>query len=141
MFIIEPFVEEAPPGKSPWTKENVFSLIRFLNLGKITKIKICHMVATEHPEVIEGRQRLISVDVIDYEEADEDDSIDKYGAASDEEDGSGLVGVGVTEEVEDMQKALKYSSLLYYMLKPSHLTTQGFYNNRTSQEKLFNTHL
>ena len=24
MCIIERFVEEAPPGKSPWTKENIF---------------------------------------------------------------------------------------------------------------------
>ena len=36
---------------------------------------------------------------------------------------SGLVGVGVTEEVEDMHKALEYSSLSSYMLKPYHLLT------------------
>ena len=36
-----------------------------------------------------------------------------------------------------MQKAMKYSSLSSYMLKPSHLLTQGFENNRTAQEKLF----
>ena len=36
-----------------------------------------------------------------------------------------------------MQKSLNYSSLLSYMLKPSKLLTQGFENNRTSQEKLF----
>ena len=36
-----------------------------------------------------------------------------------------------------MQKALKYSSLSSYMLKPSRLPTQGFDNNRTAQEKLF----
>ena len=36
-----------------------------------------------------------------------------------------------------MQKALKSSYLSYYVLKPSHLLTQGFEYNRTAQEKLF----
>ena len=36
-----------------------------------------------------------------------------------------------------MHKALKSSSILSYMLKPSHLLTQGFGKNRTAQEKLF----
>ena len=43
--------------------------------------KIFHMVASEHPEVIEGRWRLIATNVLDSEEADEDDSIDNYCAA------------------------------------------------------------
>ena len=42
-------------------------------------IKIFHMVASEHPEVIEGIRRLVSMDVIDYEEAAEDFSIDNAG--------------------------------------------------------------
>ena len=63
--------------------------------------------------------------------------IDHDGVASGEEYGSGLLGGGVIEEVEDMQKALKYSSLLSYMLKPSHLITQVFERNVTVQEKLF----
>ena len=41
-------------------------------LDKITKIKICHMVAKDHPEVIEGRRRLIAVDVLESEETAED---------------------------------------------------------------------
>ena len=36
-----------------------------------------------------------------------------------------------------MKKALNYSYLLSYMLKTYQLITQGFENNRTSQEKLF----
>ena len=48
------------------------------------------------------------MDVPDYEEAVEDDSIVHNYATLDEEDGSGFVGAGVTEEVEDMQKSLKY---------------------------------
>ena len=77
------------------------------------------------------------MDILDYEEAAEDDSIYHYGAVLDEEDDSNLLGAGVIEEVEYMQKSLKSSSLLYYMLKPSRLLTQGFENNRTAQEKLF----
>ena len=69
------------------------------------------MVANEHPEVIEGRRRLIAVDVLDSEESDDDASIVHDDYALDEEDVSDLVGEGVTEEVRDMYKALKSSSL------------------------------
>ena len=77
------------------------------------------MVEKEHDEVIEDRRRLIALDVLDSEEADEDASISHDGAALDEEDGSGLVGAGVAEEVEYMQKSVKYLFILFYMLKPS----------------------
>ena len=87
-------------------------LLVFLSLDKIPKIKICHMVAKDHPEVIEGRRRLNDVDILDSEEAAEDVSIIHDDAAFDEEDGSGLVGAGVTDEVQDMQKALNSSSIL-----------------------------
>ena len=88
------------------------SLVHFFSLDKTPKIKIFHMVAKYHPEVIEGRRRLIAVDFLDSEEASEDASIVHDDAAFDEEDGSGLVGAGVTEEVQDMQKALNPSYLL-----------------------------
>ena len=55
----------------------------------------------------------------------------------DEEYGSGLVEACVTEEVEYMQKAMQSSSLSSYMLKPSHLLTQGFEKNKKAQEKIF----
>ena len=48
-----------------------------------------------------------------------------------------LVGAGVTEEVGDMQKSLKSSSISSYMSKPYKLITQGFENNRTAHEKIF----
>ena len=67
MCIIDRFFREAPPGESPWTKENVMSLVCFFSLEEILKIKICHMLEKDHPEVIEGRQRLIAVDVLDSE--------------------------------------------------------------------------
>ena len=74
----------------------------FFSLDKIIKIKICHMVAKEHPEVVEGRRRLVAVDVLDSEEAAEDASIVHDDDAEIEEDGSGLVGGGLTEEVKDI---------------------------------------
>ena len=42
------------------------------------------MVAKENPEVIEGRRRLIAVDVLGSEEVAEDASIDNDDAALDE---------------------------------------------------------
>ena len=39
---------------------------------------------------------MIDVDVLESEETAEDESIDHDGAALDEEDGSGLVGAGLT---------------------------------------------
>ena len=62
---------------------------------------------------------MIAVDVLYYEGKADDASIDHDGANSGEENGSGLVGACVTEEVEEMHKTVKYSSLLSYMLKPS----------------------
>ena len=89
---------------------------------------------------------MIATDILDSEEASEDGSIDNGGAASDEEyeSGSGEVGVrtGVTqsgiEEVEYVQRVVKSSSLLSYMLKPPSLLTHVFNKNKKSQEKIFN---
>ena len=58
---------------------------------------------------------MIAVDVLDSEKVSEDASIVHDDADFDEEDGSGLVGAGVTEEVQDIQKALKSSSLSSYI--------------------------
>ena len=87
--------------------------------------------------MIEWRRRLIAVDIPDSEESAEDYFIVNDDAALDEEDGSALVWAGITEDVEDMQKAFKYSSIYYYMLKPSHLLTQGFVDNRKEHGNLF----
>ena len=54
------------------------------------------MVAKKHPEVIEGRQWLIAVDVLDSKEADKDASTNNDDSALDEEDGIILVWSGVT---------------------------------------------
>ena len=70
-------------------EKNVFNLISFVDLDKINKMKICHMVASKHPYVIEVRRWLIATYVLDSEEADEDGSIDNDGAVLDEEDESG----------------------------------------------------
>ena len=59
-------------------------LIYFVTLEQIPKIKIFHIVASEHPEVVEGRWRFIATDVLDSEEADKDVFIDNDGTALDE---------------------------------------------------------
>ena len=101
MYVIDPFTAETPHGKFPWKNWNVLFLISFVPLDQIPKIKIWYIVASEHPEVIEGRQRLISKDVIDSDEAAEDFFIDNNGAALYEEDESGsgelVVISGVTQ--------------------------------------------
>ena len=66
--------------------KNVLSIINFVSIYQIPKIKICHMIASEHPEEIEGRQWLTTIDVPDPEEAAEDGSIDDDGDALDKED-------------------------------------------------------
>ena len=66
-------------------KKNVFNLISFVDLDKINKIKICHMVASKHPDVIEVRQWFIATYVFDSEEAAGGGYIDDYVTASYEE--------------------------------------------------------
>ena len=80
-------------------KNKIFCLSFILFPYTNPQDKICHMVASEHPEVIEGRRRLIYTDVIDSEKAAEDGSIDNYGADFYEEDDSGLGDVGVIKDV------------------------------------------
>ena len=46
------------------------------------------MIASKHPEVIGGRQKLIAAGIIDSGEAYEYGSIYHYGTALDEEDAS-----------------------------------------------------
>ena len=55
------------------------------------------------------------MDVLESEDTAEYASIVHDDAAEIEEDGSALVGGILTEEVQDIQKALKYSSLLSYI--------------------------
>ena len=43
-----------------------------------------------------------------------------------------------TEEVEEVQRVVKYSSLFPFMLKPSYLLTQGFNKNKKAKENIFN---
>ena len=54
MHVIGCFAVDNPHCKSPWTKQ-FFSLVCFVSIDQIHKTKICHMVASENPEVIEGR--------------------------------------------------------------------------------------
>ena len=84
MYVIDQFTTETPYCKSPWTKQ-FFSLVCFVTLDQIPQIKIFHTVASEHPEVIEGSRKLISTDVLDYDEAAAYGSVDNYGAALDKD--------------------------------------------------------
>ena len=141
---IETFILKNPHGKPPRKKRNV-CLSFFVTLDQIPKIKIFHMVVSEHPKVIERRWRLIDPNVLDSEEAAEDGSIDNDGAALNEDYESGLGDAGVrtvvtllgTEGVEEVQQVVKSSSLLSYMFKLPYLLTQGFNRNKKTQEKLF----
>ena len=134
MSIIDQFYEENPSGKSSWRKKNVLSLICFASLYQTPKVIFFHMVACEHPEVIEDRRRLIDTEILGPDEADDDGYIDDGGDASDEEDESGLVEVGVRKGVnevekkgvEDVQQAVKHSSISYYKLKTNSLLTHEF---------------
>ena len=58
MTIMDSYATDTPHGKS--LLKIVLSLIRFVSPDQISKIKICHMVASEHTEVIEGRRQLIA---------------------------------------------------------------------------------
>ena len=88
---------------------------------------------------------MIATYVIEFDEADEDGSIDDDGADLYEEDESGSVEAGVrtcvtevgAKEVEEVQQALKASSILSYILKPNSLFTQLFKYNNKAQEKIF----
>ena len=58
-------------------------VVYFFPLEQIPKRKIIHIVASEHPEVIEGRHRLIATHSLDHGDEAEDCVIDNYGSESD----------------------------------------------------------
>ena len=64
------------------------SIIIIFDLDQIPRIKICHMVVTEHTKV-EGRRQLIAAEFLDPGKLAKGDVVDGYGAASYEEDESG----------------------------------------------------
>ena len=111
MYFIDRFTAETNHGRYTWTQQNVWSLIQLFPFDQIPKMKICHMVVSEHPENIEGRRTMIATDVFESDYSAEDGSIDNDGAALDEEDESGLgeavvrtgVNQSVTEELEEVQ--------------------------------------
>ena len=88
--IIDRFNAETPDGKSLWMKQNVLSIIRFVSLVQLPKIKIFCMVPSEHTEVVEGSQTWVAPEFLDSEQAADNSSIHDDGAASDEEDESDL---------------------------------------------------
>ena len=75
------------------------SLVRFFSLDQISNFKMFHMVASEHPEVNEGRRNFIAAEFLDPEEEFYDVSIDGCGADLYEGDESGLIEAGVITSV------------------------------------------
>ena len=67
-------------------------------------MKICYIVSSEHPEVIEGGQRLISMEIPGPGEADVYGYIDADGDSSDEEEASGSGEAGVSTGVTKLGK-------------------------------------
>ena len=108
MPIIDRFTAETSYGRSLCTKQMFLSLFCFVSLDQITNIKICQMVASEHPEVIYGRRRLIDMGVPESEEAYGDGSLGNDGGALDKENKSGYeeadARTGVTEAVKKIWK-------------------------------------
>ena len=100
------------------------------------------MIANEQSQVIEVGQLLISTKVLDPQQLDQDGSIDEYGDSLDDDSVLGQAGVRtnvtevVTKEVVEAHQAVKYSSLLSFMLKYTSLLTQGFEMNKNTHEKL-----
>ena len=62
--IIDDFVGAAPEGKSGWgEKANVLRLVEFCPLKSIPQLRVCHMVAKTHPEVMVGARDVVAEDV------------------------------------------------------------------------------
>ena len=140
MYVVDSFTAKTNRCKSPWKKTICF-LLGFFPLDQICKIKTRHMVASEHPEVIDRSQWCIATDVIDSQEADADGYIDNDFAALDEEKNSGsgeavvrtyIIQSG-TEDMEEVQWVVICSFLSSYMLKPISLLTHVVNNNKKSQ--------
>ena len=60
------------------------------------------MVASEHPEVVQGRWQLVAMDILDSQDAAEDVFIEDDGSALVEERESGLIEAGVSTCVTEL---------------------------------------
>ena len=64
MYVIDYFIVETPDDNYPWKRGNILPLIYFCALDQILKIKVYHKVIKKHTKVIEGRRRLIYMDIL-----------------------------------------------------------------------------
>ena len=122
----------------------------------IPKIRICHIVANNHPEVIFGMRNIIAVDhTSDGEEdactgrADDDNNevdVVAHGGGTEEANRDiGIVEIYIEEEEEvvyddavgNTKKGLLQSSLQYFCLMTNNLMVQDLRTNRKAQEDLF----
>ena len=84
------------------------------------------------------------MNIIDPEQESEYGAVDDNGAASDEEEDSGQIEMGVitcvteagTREVEEVHKDVKPASILSYRLKTPYLLTQGFKENKKAHDNI-----
>ena len=81
MLIIDHFTKETHGSNSPYTSQLFCLSFLFYALDQIPKIKISHMVASKHTEVIKGIWWLIATDVLDPEYAAKYYAVDYDGSS------------------------------------------------------------
>ena len=108
MSIIGSVLSAPKQSKSPWSKLILLLLTPFVPLKQIPKLKICHQLASENPEVIVGEINMVDSDV-PYPEEDEDGGGSGlgncYGQDMEEEDGD-MAAVEPTEAVIDPEAGI-----------------------------------
>jgi hypothetical protein len=65
---IDRFFDEAPPGKSPWCKENLKELRKFCNLYHIVILRACYLLAKRDPSVFVGSINASSTTTLSQDE-------------------------------------------------------------------------
>ena len=133
--MVDGFVATAVGTESPWRKENVLQLVRFCPLADVPKLRTCYMVAKEHPDVLDGRRRLIASDAVGEENAEgtgEGNNVD----ADSEDEGRETGDVQEPDAVQDARGQLSLYSLSSYSLKPPPLLPPDFRTNPQAQKNL-----
>ena len=126
MSVVVKLFSENPDGEYPRTKGNVFSLTPFFTLDQITKIINFHNITSGYTELIQGRRKLINMDILDSGDSCEDGAADDYGDSLDEQDEGGSVEAGTSTDVKTEDNKIGvcaagfefYSSFVIYVGTP-----------------------
>ena len=130
--------------KSPWI--NYYVCLFFIPpLVQVTKIEIFHKAVFKHLKFIQDWQKLLSMEVLDPEEAS-DDVVDDNGDYLDEDFEGTLRQAGArnnmatekTKEVQKSQQSVKATSISLFMCKPPYFFIQGFNYNKEVPLNLLN---